>query len=469
VKTQPRTLTCECARPDWRLLLTAVIICAIAGQVTAAPGDWLEEVKLLPADGGDGDCFGCSVSLDGEIALIGASSGTNDNGEAAGSAYVFRDGGAGWFQEAKLLAADGEEDDEFGVAVSIHDDVVVIGATSDEDNGAFSGSAYVFRLDGSEWVQEAKLLASDGAMWDGFGGSVSISGNRVIIGAHGDDDNGDLSGSAYVFRHDSAGWVEETKLLPADGTMWSDFGFSVSVSGNTAIVGAPHDHNENSGAAYVFRYDGVGWVEEAKLLFPDGEEWGRFGCSVSIAGDIAVIGAQWDNDNGFASGSAYVFRYNGTDWVEEAKLLPTDGEGNEEFGCSVSISDNRAVIGASKDDDNGTGSGSAYVFRHDGTQWVEEAKLLASDGTTYDSFGRAVSISGDTAVLGADGDDFSGSSYVFERANCPADFDGDGDVDTADLLFLLGAWGTPDGDVDGDGDTDTADLLALLGAWGECP
>ena len=121
------------------------------------------------------------------------------------------------------------------------------------------------------------------------------------------------------------------------------------------------------------------------------------------------------------------------------------------------------------DDDNGTASGSAYVFRHDGTQWVEETKLLASDGAAYDWFGRSVAISGDIALIGADGDDVSGSAYVFERANCPADFDGDGDVDTADLLFLLGAWGTPDGDVDGDGDTDTADLLALLGAWGECP
>lgn len=160
------------------------------------------------------------------------------------------------------------------------------------------------------------------------------------------------------------------------------------------------------------------------------------------------------------------------DWAQEAKLLASDGEAEERFGWSVSISGDTAIVGARYDDDNGSHSGSAYVFHYDGATWVQEAKLLACDGAASDFFGYSVSISGHTAVIGACGDDdngdYSGSAYVFEDLQCPADFDGDGDVDTADLLHLLGCWGMGCGDVDGDCDTDTADLLAVLGAWGDC-
>jgi len=469
-------MTAKQTRTDlgWPMLLAAVIICAIGGHVTAALGDWVQEAKLLASDNAALDNFGISVSISGDIAVIGAG-GDDDNGFMSGSAYVFRYDGTNWVQEAKLLPSDAAAGDYFGGSVSISGDTAVIGAYLDDDNGSWSGSAYVFRCyDG--WVQEAKLLPSDGAADDWFGYSVAISGDTAIIGAYQDDDNGSDSGAAYVFRRDGTGWVEEAKLLPSDGAVYDEFGYSVAISGDTAIIGAVGDDDNASwsGSAYVFRYDGTDWVQEPKLLPSDGAEADYFGASVSISGDVAVIGAYLDDDNGNVSGSAYVFRHHDAGWVEDAKLLASDGAPGEWFGWSVAVSGDTAVIGAFLDDDNGDDCGSAYVFRYDGREWPEDAKLLASDGEADDAFGYSVSIFGDTAVIGAYRDDdngfSSGSAYIFERAvECPADLDGDGDVDAADLLFLLAAWGTPDGDVDGDGDTDTADLLALLAAWGVCP
>ncbi|MDP7032835.1 MAG: FG-GAP repeat protein, partial [Gemmatimonadota bacterium] len=174
----------------------------------------------------------------------------------------------------------------------------------------------------------------------------------------------------------------EAKLLAADGAASDYFGFSVSISGDTAVIGAAWDDDNGSysGSAYIFRFDGKQWIQEAKLLAADGAADDHFGFSVSISGDTAVIGAYYDDDNGTASGSAYIFHFDGTQWIQEAKLLAADGDEGDWFGSSVSISGDTAVIGARSDDDNGSYSGSAYIFHFDGTQWIQEAKLLAADG-----------------------------------------------------------------------------------------
>ncbi len=156
---------------------------------------------------------------------------------------------------------------------------------------------------------------------------------------------------------------ESQKLLASDGTAGDIFGYSAAISGDTTVIAAVYDDdNGNSGSAYVFRYNGSMWVEEAKLLPSDGAQDDHFGWPVAVSGDITVSGASSDDDNGTGSGSAYVFRYNGSTWVEEAKLLPSDGAQDNHFGYSVGISDGKAVIGAIGDDDNGPSSGSAYIF-----------------------------------------------------------------------------------------------------------
>ena len=284
-------------------------------------------------------------------------------------------------------------------------------------------------------ISEFKLTASDNAAGDWFGISVSISGDYVAVGAYLDDDNGNESGSAYVFKRSGTSWAQEAKLLPADGAAGDHFGKSVSISGDYAVVGARNDddNGNESGSAYVFKRIGTSWAQEAKLLPADGAEGDNFGQSVSISGDYAVVGARNDDDNGSDAGSAYIFKRTGTSWAQEAQLFASDGAAGDIFGFSVSISGDYAVVGALHDDDNGSHSGSAYLFKRTGTSWTEEAKLLASDGAADTHFG-VVSISGGYAAVGAflNGSD-AGSAYLYtgfatpvgvesEIAGLPAEF-----------------------------------------------
>ena len=368
--------------------------------------------------------------------------------------------------------------DLFGRSVAVSGNAALIGAVWDDDNGNNSGSAYVFRYDGSEWLQEAKLLPDDGAAGDVFGNSVAICGNTAVVAAVFDDDNGGNSGSAYVFRYDGSTWLQQVKLLPDDGWTNDQFGRSVALSVNTALVGAWYDDDNGSasGSAYVFRFNGLSWVQEAKLLSDDGTALDQFGYSVAVSGNTAAVGAL--NHMGIQPGTAYVFRFDGSRWVQEAKLPPTGAPFG--FGRSVAVSSSTAVVGAHSGHGNEPFSGSAYVFCNHGSTWVQEAKLLADDGAAGDFFGGRIALSGNTAVVGASGDDDacpddpdcnSGSAYVFTNL-IPGDLDGDGVVGIFDLLALLAAWGPCDdcdncrADLNGDGTVGILDLLILLVNWG---
>ena len=330
-------------------------------------------------------------------------------------------------QAAKLLAGDGAPFDQFGYSVSVSGDTAIIGSPFDDDSGSGSGSAYVFTHDGSgSWTQQAKLLASDRAIFDRFGYSVSVSGDTALIGSPDNDENGTNSGSAYVFTRDSSGnWTQQAKLLAADGTAYyEEFGYSVSVLGDTALIGSRWDEDNGfrSGSAYVFTRDGSGnWTQQDKLLASEGGSYDEFGSSVSLSGDTALIGSRVDDENGPTSGSAYVFTRDGTgNWIQQAKLLAQDGLAGDQFGGAVSVSGDTALIGSSRNDVNGPDSGSAYVFTRDSSSsWTQQAKLLANDGETVDKFGHSVSVSGDTAIIGsyeADGNGTnSGAAYVFSR------------------------------------------------------
>lgn len=320
-------------------------------------------------------------------------------------------------EEAKLLADDGASGDLFGYSVAVGGDVAIVGAHGNQDNGTNSGSAYIFRRSGSTWLLEQKLVPNDGAALDHFGVSVAISGDVALVGAHIENDGGvgTGSGSVYVFRWNGASWAQEQKLLPGDGAPFDFFGFSVAIDGHVAVVGAygNDDSGAFTGSAYVFRGTGSTWVEEQKLIAADGAAGDQFGFSVSISGDIVLVGAARDGDDGSESGSAYVFRSSGSTWVQEQKLTADDAAAGDRFGGQVSVSGDAALVGAAGDDDNG----SAYVFRAAGSTWAQEQKLLADDGASGDALGGAVAISGDHVVLGAVGDDDNGlgagSAYVF--------------------------------------------------------
>jgi len=366
------------------------------------------QAKLVGSDAVPGDIEGFSVSASGDRVVVGAPI----HESAKGAAYVFWYDGSAWIEEAKLIADDGAASDFFGSSISISGDTIVVGASGDDYS---QGSAYVFRYEGSSWTQEAKLVASDGAAPDNFGCSVAINGDTIVVGAFGKND---FTGVAYVYRHGSTGWAEEATLTPVDGVPGDLFGMSVSMSGNKIVVGSPYgDANDlapDSGAAYVFRRDGAVWTQEAKLVAGDPDFYDSFGASVSISGSKVVVGAPSDDAS---VGSAYVFKYDGIAWIQEAKLVASGPPESDRFGASVSISGNRIVIGVPEDDDKGENSGSAYVFKFDGTRWGEEIKLTASDGASYDYFGPSISISENTIVIGATGatgdEEGTGAAYVF--------------------------------------------------------
>ena len=263
-----------------------------------------------------------------------------------------------------------------------------------------------------------KLIASDGAASDYFGSSVSISsdGTTALLGAYGDDS---LKGSAYVFKYNGTAWIQQAKLTASDGAASNFFGYSVSLSvdGNTAVISSLKEK------VYVFKYNGTAWSQQAiitKTASPVGDRFGEY-TAISNDSNTILVSAYRDSSIFSEAGAAYIYRYNGTAWIQQAKLTASDRAANDNFSVSVSISSDgtTALIGARLDDDKGTDSGSAYVFKYNGTAWIQQSKLTASDGATSDYFGYSVSISSDgtTALIGAYFDDDkgtdSGSAYVF--------------------------------------------------------
>jgi len=403
------------------------VVCALAVVLvsSSASGQVLNEsATLLASDGAAGDEFGISVSVSGDTAAIGANTDDNAGGTDAGSAYVFVRSGGVWTQQQELTASDGAANDNFGASVSVSEDTAVVGAFGDDDAGSGSGSAYVFVRSGGVWTQQQKLTASDAAANDVFGASVSVSGDTAVVGATNDDNAGGIdAGSAYVFVRSGGVWTQQQKLTASDAAAGDGFAYSVSVSGDTAVVGAPHDDNAggtDAGSAYVFvRSSGV-WTQQQKLIASDAAASDGFGFGVSLSGDTAVVGAVLDDNAGGAdAGSAYVFVRSGGVWTQQQKLTASDGAAHASFGYSVSLSGDTAVVGAVADDDAGVGSGSAYVFVRSGGVWTQQQKLTASDAAANDLFGVSVSVSGDTAVVGARLDDNvagadAGSAYVFD-------------------------------------------------------
>ena len=259
--------------------------------------------------------------------------------------------------------------------MSIDGNTIVIGADRDDDNGSSSGSAYVFSNDSGTWTQTAKLTAYDGAGGDYFGGSVSIDGNTIVIGADRDDDRGSSSGSAYVFSNDSGTWTQTAKLTASDGASFDYFGDSVSIDGNTIVIGADRDDDRgsSSGSAYVFTNDSGTWTQTAKLTASDGASFDYFGGSVSIDGSTIVVGTLLNSLSLHRDkeGSAYIYR------APQATLLQrADADGNGIIG----IPDFLAFVEVF-----GTAD-ARFDFDDDGTVGIPDFLIFVND-----LFGQSVS------------------------------------------------------------------------------
>jgi uncharacterized protein (TIGR03437 family) len=327
-------------------------------------GVWSLQQKLTVSyTWGSSSGFGSSVSVSGDTAVIGAPGESFASQYNRGAAYVFVRGGGAWSQRQKLTATDGAAGDEFGSSVSVSGSTAVIGAGG-RNNG--QGAAYVFFQSGGVWSQWSwpELTASDGGANDHFGYSVSVSGDTAVIGAYG---NNNYQGGAYVFVPIGGVWTQRQELTASDGVAGDGFGYSVSVSGDAAVFGAPaKDYNQNweQGVAYVFVQSGGGWSQQQELTASDGAWDNGFGSAVSVSGDVAVIGAASKTINYQAfQGAAYVFVQSAGTWSQQQELTASDGAGNDQFGTSVSVSGVVAVIGANQKTVHWyANQGAAYLF-----------------------------------------------------------------------------------------------------------
>jgi hypothetical protein len=418
-------------------------------QNLTAVSQYRQQAQLTASDGASSDFFGNSVAVSIDTAIIGSSEDFVGGNTQQGSAYIFTRSGTIWTEQAHLFASDGANGDRFGTSVAISGTTVIVGAYhADVGVNPDQGAAYVFvkAQTGSSWTQQAKLTASDGASSDIFGYSVAINGSNVVVGAYLDDVGANSDqGSAYVFVRSGTIWTEEQHLFASDGTTASYFGESVAISGTTAIVGS-----YSREATYIFiRPTGNTWTQQQILHIPDGTGLDYFGISVGISGDTVIVGAKF-NDIGSTNGqgSAYIFVRSGTTWTLQQKLYAPDGLPDENFGTSVAISANTAVVGTPYGKVNSNSSqGSAYVFARSGTTWAQQQKITAADGAPGDNFGIDVAISISTIVVGARGDNVGvntdqGSAYVFNFSSvaAPFDFDGDGKTDLAIFRPAPGEW-----------------------------
>ena len=484
--------------PNKRSWAGLIAVAVSLPAVAPAEAEVIEVQKLTASDAAQNDGFGGSVAVSGHTAVAGAKN-DDDNGLTSGSAYVFyRDQGGqnNWGEVKKITASDGAAEDAFGRSVALWGDLLVVGAPSRTPLGE-TGSAYIFyRNQGgpNNWGEVTKITASDAEANDLFGNRVAISGEIIAVGAYLDDDAcpgdpGCNSGSVYIFYRDQGGpdnWGEVKKLTASDAADGDQFGRSATaVSGDIIVVGALSDDDagSSSGSAYVFYRNEGGpdnWGEVKKLTASDAAAGDLFGFVAAVSGDTIVVGAVEDND---AAGSAYIFcrNHGGPDnWGEVKKLKASDGAPNDGFGGSVAVSVDLALVGAPKDDDAGSSSGSAYVFaRHLGgpDNWGELTKLTASDAMPQSGFGGASAMDGNIGLVGAASEDSggnnAGAAYVFQMISlCPWDLDGDGAVGINDFLDLLAQWGTDPGgppDFDGNGTVGINDFLELLANWGSCP
>ena len=330
-----------------------------------------------------GDGVGFSTAISGTTAIVGA----YEHAKGAGRAYVFATQGSSWTLEDALQGSDTVAGDEFGSAVAISGATAVVGAG---DHAGHSGRAYVFTKTAAGWRQVAELKGGDTVAGDYFGWSVATSGTDVVVGAYG---HAKSSGRVYVFSQ-SSGWKQVAELKCAKTVAGDQFGSSVAISGTTLIAGAT-SRAASSGRAYVFAKTATGWKQTAKLEGSDTAVGDHFGWSVGISGTTAIVG-------GFlhakGAGRAYVFTEDSTGWKQTAELKGKDTAGLDGFGISVGISGTAAVVGATG---HASGAGRVYVFAKSPNGWKQLAELKGSDTAPGDEFGFSVGISGTIATVGA--------------------------------------------------------------------
>jgi hypothetical protein len=477
------------------------------------------ECRLVASDAFVDDGFGSGVGIAADIIAVGSPR-DDDLGSKSGAVYVYRQMGTQWIEEQKLLADDGAAGDQFGAAIAVDEsvaegDLIVVGARLHDDGGTDAGAVYVFRFSGGSWMPEQKLTGDPGQI--SFGASVDVEDDLIVVGAPKDSDDGDNSGAVYVFRYNAGSWARELKIKPLevlnlvpdpgdppDNVREADgFGTAVSIDKDdmdpdedVIAVGAPGDdvliqrYDESStnlpnadwqraGTVYMFRSDAGTWPQEDRifaqrrkrispgtelgcLLFksfdPVSRETGpqpdvlykdndssfrsadsintQFGVSVSVDDGVLAVGSSTHDRlrgtdanacsiqvaTGLDTGSGYVYRDDGSgSWDFEAQIEVADTGLRAFIGESIDIDGETIVMSRRVDDQTATDAGAIYVFRYDGSdplRWLEDEKVRASDGRAGDGFGGSLAVDGGTVIVGTAGTTqvgpLSGSAYAID-------------------------------------------------------
>ncbi|OHB72115.1 MAG: hypothetical protein A2V70_10535 [Planctomycetes bacterium RBG_13_63_9] len=428
-----------------RAVRAGLLLACCSGLPAIASAGWVQQAKLLPdpVPNAYHGLFGRSVSLSGDTAIV--SGDCIEDGETYGVAHVFRRSGSGWNQVTRF-APDDNDDDWFGISVSVFGNTAVVGAPRDADHGQNAGAAYVYRDSGSGWTRMAKLTPDDAASYDGFGWDVSISGNTIAVAASktyysGKDEH---DGSVYVFEESDSTWTQTAKLLPDPLIYGNGFGWSISLSDNTLAVGHPlpdadaekasADHNKGSSTshAYIYNRKDLEWTLTDTLtpevFNPNVMRFG-FGTDVSISDDAVIVGESCFGVGGWPGLlSATIFQRDLDGWTR-ARTWEPDSDLST-LGAHMAIDGDTAVIG---------GAELGYVLQNGPTGWVEVAELQPAESPNRGFFG-GVALDDDTLLLGSIWDiasgTYSGAAYVFtvpEPAACSL-------LAIAGLTLLLCRW-----------------------------
>lgn len=331
-----------------------------------------------------------------------------------------------WSQQAKLTSSNNSGNDKFGERVAIDGNIAVVGAPNYDTSGGINspkGAAYVFTRSGSTWTQQAMIQSNDIAVGDTFGITVAISGNTIIVGAEYEDGSSSSAtnyGSVYVFTGSGSSWTQQAKLGDPSPSTNDWFGSkSIAISGNTIVIGSIYsdDTATNSGTAHVYTRSGSTWTYRTQLEASDAAQSDRFGAGVQINGNTILVGAYGEGGSGNSRGAVYAFisNNNWSSWTQQAKLTASDAQDYDYFGYGLDLDGDTAVIGAFGEDNIGSNSGSAYVFTRSGTTWSQQQKLTASDTAFGYDIGLSVAIEGSLIALGARGaDSDTGAVYIFK-------------------------------------------------------
>lgn len=404
--------------------------------------DWATDsvttTKLKASDPELSDQFGqfVAISGDGNYAIVGAPQ-EDTGGNAAGAAYIYVRSGSSWSQQQKIVSSNIGAGDEFGCAVSINSDgtYAIVGAWAEDTTATTAGSAYIFTRSGTSWTQQAQIQASPAASNDYFGISVEITpdANYAIVGAYF---SSGTNGAAYVFSRSGTNWTQQAKLVASDAASADYFGWHVAISsdGSYAIVGANGEEgtgnsNDNHGASYIYVRSGTSWTQQAKIQSSDSAAGDKFGWRVAMNSDgtYAAVTSYLSPAGAVTyAGGVYVFTRSGTSWTQQAKLVASDAASYDFFGKGLAInsSGDLIVIGARGNNRGGTyaeeDTGAVFIFTRSGTTWSQIKELNHTPAPRLDYLGESVGMSTDASyiIAGAYGDDTtaagSGAAHIFK-------------------------------------------------------